>query len=99
MFLLSRVIPVPIHGNIMRATKLSWFVLSVILKDLLSVLAAFPRLEQILNQVLCVKVVSLAAVFWMSRNAPPKEGGALRDTQKTAARETSVKGDPGNNQE
>ena len=29
-------------------------------------------------------VVSLAAVFWMSRNAPPKErGGALRDIQKT----------------
>ena len=33
-------------------------------------------------------VVSLAAIFWMSRNAPPF-GGALRDIQKTAARETS----------
>ena len=31
-------------------------------------------------------LVSLAAVFWMSRNAPPKEG-ALRDIQKTAERE------------
>ena len=27
-------------------------------------------------------LVSLAAVFWMSRNAPPKERGALRDIQK-----------------
>ena len=26
----------------------------------------------------------------MSRNAPPKEGGVLRDIQKTAARETSI---------
>ena len=34
-----------------------------------------------------VKLVSVAAVFWMSRNF----GGALRDIQKTAARETSVK--------
>ena len=36
------------------------------------------------------EVVSLPAVFWMSRNAPPKEsfGGALRDIQKMAARET-----------
>ena len=32
-------------------------------------------------------LVSLAAVFWMSRNASPKEG-ALRDIHKTAARET-----------
>ena len=32
-------------------------------------------------------LVSLAAVFWMSRNPPPKEG-ALRDIQKTAERET-----------
>ena len=36
-----------------------------------------------------VKLVSVAAVFWMSRNF----GGALRDIQKTAARETSVKRD------
>ena len=38
------------------------------------------------------RLVSLAAVFWMSRNALPKErrsfGGALRDIQKTAARVT-----------
>ena len=34
-------------------------------------------------------LVSLAAVFWMSRNAPPDVGGALRDIQKTAARETN----------
>ena len=36
-------------------------------------------------------LVSLAAVFWMSRDAPLKElsfGGALRDIRKTAARET-----------
>ena len=32
-----------------------------------------------------VSLPSLAAVFWMSRNTP---GGALRDIQKTAARET-----------
>ena len=38
-------------------------------------------------------LVSLAAVFWASRNAPPKEkiGGALRDIQKTAARETTLR--------
>ena len=35
------------------------------------------------------RLVSLAAVFWTSRNAPPKEWGALRDIQKTAARETT----------
>ena len=34
-------------------------------------------------------VVSFAAVFWMSRNAPPFFGGALRDIQKTAAKETN----------
>ena len=34
-------------------------------------------------------LVSLAAVFWMSRNAPQKERGALRDIQKTAAREAT----------
>ena len=36
-------------------------------------------------------LVSFAAVFWMSRNAPPKVslGGALRDIQKTAAKETT----------
>ena len=35
-------------------------------------------------------LVSFAAVSWMSRNASPKEtkGGALRDIQKTAAKET-----------
>ena len=32
-------------------------------------------------------IVSLAAVFWMSRNAPV--GGALRVIPKTAARETT----------
>ena len=38
-----------------------------------------------------LSLVSLAAVFWMSRNFPPKEtslGGTLCDIQKTAARET-----------
>ena len=35
-------------------------------------------------------IVSLAPVFWMSRNVPPKE--RLRDIQKTAARETSKAG-------
>ena len=34
-------------------------------------------------------LVSLAAVFWISRNAPPKERGALHDIQKTAAREAT----------
>ena len=36
-------------------------------------------------------LVSFTAVFWMSRNAPPKVslGGALRDIQKTAAKETT----------
>ena len=34
------------------------------------------------------KLVSLAAVFWMSRNTL---GGALRDIQKTAAKETKRK--------
>ena len=33
-------------------------------------------------------LVSFAAVLWMSRNALPKERGALRDIQKTAAKET-----------
>ena len=36
-------------------------------------------------------LVSLAAVFWMTRNAPLKElsfGGALRHIRKMAARET-----------
>ena len=36
-------------------------------------------------------LVSLAAVFWMTRNAPLKElsfGGELRHIRKTAARET-----------
>ena len=36
-----------------------------------------------------IRVVSLAAVFWMSRNVPPNEG-TLRDIQKTAARETRI---------
>ena len=40
------------------------------------------------------RVVSLAAVFWMSRDAPPSFGGALRDVQKTAARETKPRGVP-----
>ena len=36
-------------------------------------------------------LVSLAALFWMSRNAPPKGGrGALHDIQKTAAGETKM---------
>ena len=34
-------------------------------------------------------LVSPAAVFWMSRNAPPDVGGALCDIKKTAARETN----------
>ena len=34
-------------------------------------------------------VVSLAAVFWMSRKVPPKQR-TLRDIQKTAARETTL---------
>ena len=44
---------------------------------------------QFLDLVAC-GLVSFAAVFWMSRNAPTKEplGGALRDIQKTAAKET-----------
>ena len=36
-------------------------------------------------------LVSLAAVFWMSRDAPLKElsfGGALRDIRETAARDS-----------
>ena len=42
-----------------------------------------------------LRVVSLTADFWMSRNAPPifSFGGALSDVQKTAARETSLGGD------
>ena len=36
------------------------------------------------------ELISFAAVFGMSRNTPPKgEGGALRDIQKTAAKETT----------
>ena len=45
--------------------------------------------DQLLTKVLvqsCTNLVSLAAIFWMSRNV----GGALRDVQKTAARETSI---------
>ena len=36
------------------------------------------------NLQLRTTIASFAAVFWMSRNAPPKEifGGALRDIQK-----------------
>jgi len=42
-----------------------------------------------------MSLVSFAAVFWMSRNAPPKVeerslGGALRDFQMTAAKETKM---------
>ena len=43
-----------------------------------------------------LEIVSFAAVFWMSRNVPPKEtslGGALRDIQKTAAKETILETD------
>ena len=37
-----------------------------------------------------IPLVSFVAVFWMSRNAPLRSfGGALRDIQKTAARETT----------
>ena len=36
-------------------------------------------------------IVSFAVVFWMSRNAPPSLGGALRDIQETAAKETRTK--------
>ena len=46
------------------------------------------------------RIVSLAAVFRMSRNAPPKESsfrGASRDIQKTAARETRSRSDVGSN--
>ena len=46
-----------------------------VVSDLLLGAFSFPSLQYL---------VSLAAVFWMSRNAPP----ALRDIQKTAARET-----------
>ena len=39
-------------------------------------------------------LVSLADLFWMSRNAPPKGGGgrwgALHDIQKTVAGETKM---------
>lgn len=35
------------------------------------------------------RLVSLAAVLWTSRNAPPKEWGALCDNQKMASRETT----------
>ena len=43
-------------------------------------------------------VVSFAIIFWMSRNARPKPlvsvvvGGALRDIQKTAVKETGGEG-------
>ena len=46
------------------------------------------------------RIVSLAAVFRMWRNAPPKESsfrGALRVIQKTAARETRSRSDMGSN--
>ena len=42
-------------------------------------------LSSLWNRVLG-NLVSLVAVFWISRNALPKR--ALRDIQKTAARET-----------
>ena len=39
--------------------------------------------------VVSTYIVSFAAVFWMSRHATlPQRGGALRDIQKTAAKET-----------
>ena len=46
------------------------------------------------NRMLCyLLVVSLAAIFWMSHNTPPKEGGrVLCDIRKTAARETNLLG-------
>ena len=44
-------------------------------------------------------VLSFAVIFWMSRNAPPKPlvsavvgGGALRDIQKIAVKETGGEG-------
>ena len=55
---------------------------------------ALPGNKQNLAGEFCVVaeefLVSFAAVFWMSHNAPPKEtkGGALRDIQRTAAKET-----------
>ena len=56
---------------------------------------AFITVDTALKEVssyfssLCLDfLVSFAAVFWMSRNAPPKERGALRGIQKTAAKET-----------
>ena len=39
------------------------------------------------NQHTLGVLVSFAAVFWMSRNASPKKREALRDIQKTAAKE------------
>ena len=58
-----------------------------------------PESRRKVNGSCGVGLVSLAAVFWMSRNAPPtptttppekKIGEALRDIQKTAVRETRV---------
>ena len=52
-----------------------------------------PESRRKVNGSCGVGLVSLAAVFGMSRNAPPpfkKIGEALRDIQKTAVRETRV---------
>ena len=43
------------------------------------------------NETTHTRIVSLAVVFWMSRNAPPKR--ALRDIQKPAAKETNTRND------
>ena len=48
----------------------------------------FQPISLFCGVVVVAVVVSLAAVFWMSRNVSPTFGGTLRDIQKTAARET-----------
>ena len=48
------------------------------------------RLKVNNNETTHTRIVSLAAVFWMSRNAPKR---ALRDIQNTAARETNTRND------
>ena len=55
-----------------------------------SMATQFGRLKRLNYWGWCKVAVSLAPVFWMSRNVPPKE--RLRDIQKTAARETSKAG-------
>ena len=57
-----------------------------------------PSHNKLKGSVLEGGVVSFAVIFWMSRNAPPKPlvsavvGGALRDIQKTAVKETGGEG-------